>query len=474
MHLTWGGGLLHLFEVLPETYFNLFSRKNRQIYADVLTVLYGQYREQRFGVEYTPMRDLIEELLETRAELGMVVDVEELSIIDSDESPFRIQANAILRLLKENGWIYIETRESWIQYIVLPHYTSRILATFYELCEGRPVEYQQFAFSIYSALTGSEAQRRPSMALYDAKEKTAEFAEELSLLANNIKHHSEQLRTKDTFQGVLDHHFDEYLPAIVEKSYHRLRTSDHVSRYRQTILDTLQKWLLDEQWIARAAQDALNNEVYYLSSPEAAAEKVRQYIHEIMDTFNELDDIFTEIDKRHNKYIRASYNRLRLKTQHNSGTDTFISKILSWIGSDNSLTVIASNYNNIQSTRQITDNSFYMPRKSSIPFKPVTHIVLPINDEMKESFRNQFWEHMQGTITPEKTRDYVFSRMDGRTEMRIEELAPTNMEEFLHLAHIFLYSCQNGIGYQLIRSDKDRILHIGPYQFSDRKVKRGD
>lgn len=464
---------MRLFEVLPETYFNLFSRKNRVIYADVLIALYDQYRAARFGIEYTLMRDLIEELLETRAELGVMVDVQELPIFDSDESPFRIQANAILRLLKENQWIYIETRESWVQYIVLPHYTGRVLSVFHELCEGRPVEYQKYAFSIFAALTGEEALRRPSMALYDAREKTAEFAEELSLLANNIRHHSEQLRTKETFQGVLDHHFDEYLPAIVEKSYHRLRTSDHVSRYRQTILDTLQKWLLDDQWITCAAEDALHNEVYSLTSLEIAQEKIRQYIYEVMDTFNELDAIFTEIDKRHNKYVRASYNRLRLKTQHRSGTDLIISEILSWIGRDESLAVIAGDYCNIQAVREITENSFYKPRKRSSPFSPVTHVVLPITDEMKEGFRNKFWEHMQGTITPEKTRNYVFSRMSGRTEMRIEELAPTNMEEFLHLAHIFLYSCQNGMGYHLVRTNTDRILHIGPYQFSDRKVERG-
>lgn len=463
---------MQLFEVLPENYFNLFSRKNRVIYADVLNLIYEQYRVQRFGIEYIPMRDLIEEFLENRAELGVVVDIEELTISDSNESAFRIQANAILRLLKENKWIDIETRESWVQYIVLPHYTSRILATFYELCEGKSVEYQQYAFSIYSALTGSEAQRRPSMAIYDAKEKTAEFAEELSLLANNIKHHSEELRAKDTFQGVLDHHFDQYLPAIVERSYHRLRTVEHVSRYRQTILDTLQKWLLDDQWIILAAEDALQNEVYGLFSREEASERVRQYIYEIMDTFNELEYILTEIDKRHNKYLRASENRLRIKIQHSSGTDALIGEILSWIGKDNSLAMLAHKYSNIQALRQVTEDSFYTPRKVGVPFKPVTHVILPINDEMKESFRNQFLEHMQGTITPEKTRDYVYERMDGRSEIKIEELAPTNMDEFLYLAHIFLYSCQNKIGYHLIRSDNDRILHIGPYQFSDRKIER--
>ncbi|MCK9907298.1 DUF5716 family protein, partial [Frankia sp. Cpl3] len=81
----------------------------------------------------------------------------------------RAQANALIRKLASLKWSDVEVRDQFQQYIVLPHYTSRILAVLQELCEARAVEYQRFAFVAYQLLTGEEAKRRPCFAVREAK-----------------------------------------------------------------------------------------------------------------------------------------------------------------------------------------------------------------------------------------------------------------------------------------------------------------
>lgn len=466
---------MKLFDVLPDRFFNLLSGKNRIIYAEILLTLYEQYLASRFGIEYDVMRDLIEELLETRAELGVPFDIDEEMLTSNSDvgGIYRIQANAIIRRLQETKWIDIEMRESWSKYIVLPYYVARILSTFNDLCEARAVEYQRFAFMTYGLLTGEEAKIRPSMAIYEAHKATQQFVGELTLLANNIKHLSEQLKNKTSIQDVLDHHFDEYRPTIVEKSYHRLRTSDHVSRYRQQILNTLQKWLLDDQWFEQVIDDAMRNEAFPPYSREEANVSLRKTISEIIDHYNGLDEIFFEIDKRHNRYILASYNRARYFSQHGTGIDITITELLEHIGKNEAPHDVLSEIFSIQETRQISSKGLYTPRKPTVPFKPELHVVIPIPEELKQKLKDKQLIRMQNTITVEKTRDYVFWRMGIREEILIEELAPTNFEEFMYLAHIYLYGYQKNSQFTLIRSENDRILHIGPYHFIDHRIRRG-
>ncbi|MCL5780117.1 MAG: DUF5716 family protein [Firmicutes bacterium] len=108
-------------------------------------------------------------------------------------------------------------------------------------------------------LTGEEAKQRPSFAILEADRMTQQFLEELRVLVNNMKHHMEQVAGKTSVQEVLDHHFDEYKAKIVDRSYHRLKTSDHVSRYRNRILETVQGWLLDYDLFMDAVEDGVRS-----------------------------------------------------------------------------------------------------------------------------------------------------------------------------------------------------------------------
>ncbi len=235
---------MKLFDILPERLFQLFTGKNRQVYAEALLLLYEQCQLNRFGIEYDVMRDFFQELIEAQEELGYSFEIEdEQDEVENDL--FRARANVILRRLRALGWLDVETRDNFKQYIVLPHYSSRILQVLKELCEERTVEFQRFAFVTYQLLTSDEAKRRPAFAIIEAEKMTEQLIGELTILANNMKHHAEQVAAKTSLQEVLDHHFDEYKTKIVDRSYHRLKTSDHVSRYRHQILDRVQTWLLD-------------------------------------------------------------------------------------------------------------------------------------------------------------------------------------------------------------------------------------
>jgi hypothetical protein len=241
------------------------------------------------------MRDLIQELLETHEELGQSIHE-----LDQDEKPSiqrepeqisldeaaRAKANAILRRLETMRWISVETRSQFDRYLVLPHYSSKLIGLFKELCEAKSVEYQRFAFLIYQSLTGEAAKLQPCSAVLSAADVSAR--QELIALYNNMKAHMEQVVRKTSIQDVLDHHFEQYKSQIIDKSYHRLKPSDHVARYRMQIINTVQQWLLDSAIMEEAALDGVKSGLYAVL--EEAERAARQALFFIEETFLGLDD----------------------------------------------------------------------------------------------------------------------------------------------------------------------------------------
>ncbi|ABZ83562.1 hypothetical protein HM1_1012 [Heliomicrobium modesticaldum Ice1] len=469
---------MKLFDILPDKFFLLFSGKNRPIFAEAVFLVYQQYQITRFGIAMDVLRDLMQELVESQEEQGFVFDVEEEQEAPGGQAPFdddmfRMKANAILRRLDRLGWIQIETRENFRQYVVLPFYTSRILAVLKEICEERVVEYQRFAFLTYQLLTGEEIKHRPGLAVLEAEKITQQFQEELNILVNNIKHHMEQVAQKSSISDVLNHHFDEYKAKIVDRSYHRLKTSDHVSRYRQRILETVQQSLWDKDWFERAIEDGLRSE--FFSDREEGEQRLRGALLFIEEAYRGLDDVFYQIDLRHNQYLRASYDRARYLSQHSHGMDQQLAGLLEWLGKeadDAAAEAALSRLFRLLRLRHLTEDSLFTPRRKRAPHQPEARVIVEIPEELKRELREKDLARMRRAITRDKVKAFVLEHMGARKEIGIEELAPTTVEEFLYLVYTYLYGYDGKAGYRLIRGKENRVIEMGDYRFYDRRVIR--
>ncbi|HEX7056266.1 MAG TPA: Wadjet anti-phage system protein JetA family protein [Bacilli bacterium] len=466
---------MNLFEVIPEGLFQLLTGANRKLYAEALLLLYEHSQRERFGIRYEVMRDLLQELLETQSDAGMPMALEEDEPAAAEEAGqvtledyARVQANAMLRRLERLKWIDVETRSQFEAYIVLPHYASRLIGVFQELCEARTVEYQRFAFVTYQLLTGEEAKLRPCFAVMEAAQVTKQFRQELIALYNNMKHHMESVVQKTSIREVLDHHFETYKSQIVDKSYHRLKTSDHVARYRFQILRTVQQWLLDRELLQEAAMDGVKSELY--GTAEEAEHAVREALFFIEETYVGLEEIFYQIDVRHNQYLRASYDRARYLSQQFAGLDRRLARLIEQLGKETQESEFA--LFTLCQVRGWSEQSLYAPRRRKAAHQPEKHVTIPIPEHVMEELRQRNIEKMRKAITRKKVDHYVLSRMGDRKRMEIAELAPRNAEEFIMLGYVYLYGSDGGSRFRLDRSAGRPVVRIGGYRFHNHDIVR--
>lgn len=487
---------MNLFEIIPEKYFHLLTGSNRQLYAEALLLLFEHVRRERFGVPIGLIRDVFQELIESYSEKGFILndDISDINDPSGKDAPSeyihtntsgiaaqvtldewsRSQANTLIRRMSTLKWIDIEVRDRYDQFITLPHYTSRLLLVFQELVDGRVVEYQRFAFATYQILNGEGATERPSFAVREAKELSRQFEHELVNLYNNMKHHMEQVIQKTSLEDVLHHHFHEYQLQIVDKSYHRLKTSDHVSRYKVFILDKIQQWMLDRDWLDKSAEEGVQSEIY--TTKEEAKLDIRSSLMEVESTYSGLEELLRQIDLRHNQYLRSSLDRARyLSSQHHQGMDQRLASVLHQISNiirrlpeD----VIGSpEFVRLAGNQILTEGSLFAPRQKRPPHEPQVHEIVVLDGALREELRQANIEKIKKSISRKKVDEFVLSRMGERQSIELKELAPQSIEELIMLSYIYLYGHDGGSAFQI--DSKERVIVIvGPFRFYNHSLRK--
>ncbi len=466
---------MELFDVLPEHFFGLLAGKCRRIYAEAGLCLYEQYRLAQFGIEQEILRDKFQELIESWAEAGVAYEDESFSEKDAaDES--RAKANHMIRRMKEFGWLDYEQRENFKIFILLPHYSSRLWGLFANLCEGRAVEYQRFAFTTYQVLSGEAAKVQPSMAVLEAERLAEEFVEELRILLNNIKNKMEQVSAQTSLQDVLSHHFVEYRADIVDRSYHRLKTSDHVSRYRIGILREVQEIQQNKERMRALCDDAVRRQL--ADSVEAAEYRMNASLQTIEEIYRGLDDMFAQIDRRHNQYVRASYERaLYLQQAGSARTESMIAGVLLAIAEareEGSEVGGLSRLFRLQAMDMLLPSSRYVPRKKRILEPAVTTPVRSVDEELRQRVRRESAERVARGISRQKIEAWILDVLGQRGSMEIEELLTILREveepDLLQLLYVYLYGHDELARYQLGRHKE--IREQDTIRYSNRTLRR--
>ena len=467
---------MELFDVLPERFFGLLAGKCRRIYAEAGLCLYEQYRLAQFGIEQEILRDKFQELIESWAEAGVAYEDEDFSAKDAGAEESRAKANHMIRRMKEFGWLDYEQRENFKIFILLPHYSSRLWGLFANLCEGRAVEYQRFAFTTYQVLSGEAAKVQPSMAVLEAERLAEEFVEELRILLNNIKSKMEQVSAQTSLQDVLSHHFVEYRADIVDRSYHRLKTSDHVSRYRIRILQEVQEIRQNKERLRALCDDAVRRQL--ADSVEAAEYRMNASLQTIEEIYRGFDDMFAQIDRRHNQYVRASYERaLYLQQAGSARTESMIAGVLLAIAEAREERTEVGGLPRLfrlQGMDMLLPASRYVPRKKRILEPAAATPVRDVDEALRARVRRESAERVARGISRQKIEAWILDVLGQRGSMEIEELLTILREtaepDLLQLLYVYLYGHDELAKYQLGKHKE--IREQDTIRYSNRTVRR--
>ena len=457
-----------MFHILPGNFFVPLSSPNRIVYWECICKLFSTMEHQlSFGVE----RDVLVDELEYYFDQTQAAEMEEdeFQALDS-----RGKANSMLRKLEFYGWIEVETDKSYVQRVNFKEYAVKIMKTLLEIAEGKQIEYQGYIYTIYSLVRSNTD--HPGIVLLQILENTDMLITGLKNLNSNIKHYIDELTKHRTVAEIMDALFNDYITNIVDKAYHRLLTSDNVSKYGPEIIERLESKSRNKTYVAKAAQEIAGiREI----SEEEGQELVYRYLHEIIEAFRNMDDILMEINQKNTQYQRAAINRARFLLSGDEDVRGQLKEIL--LGLNEAVNEEQMDLGGIYriefldglirlyGSSVMDSNSLYSPTEGRKEFVPQELVAEEPDLLLRQEKMRRITEKMQRILSPEKIGKYVDSQLGDNLEMRAAQFPLENVEDFIKIIYIRLYGQRKNMNYT-VESLKE--TEAGGYRFKDFVIRR--
>ncbi|MBN1873576.1 MAG: hypothetical protein JXA33_05040 [Anaerolineae bacterium] len=473
------------FDLLPIGLFNVLGSGGQQRhYMAILLRIYRLAEFNRFGLTREQVvADIVDYVTHEGAEAVTQTNAADGGAVDGDApdiSNAQEYASWIVRRLVEVGWLEREQHADYTEFIILPDYAFTLLEAFRTIQEQKPREYTGQLYTAHQLLTSDNEDFAPSLALTQAYENVRQVIRGLNELNQNIRRYTERVTRDRSVADLLHLQYDEYAQAL-GPSYHALKTSDHVSRYRRDIVHRLQIWQLDSEWLDRTA-DELATQGHH--TPAQAADEVNHYMRFIITQLESLDPLLAEIDRRHAQYLRTSLRQIRYQLV---GTDGDFKDRLALLAKE--LAALQEEGKTwlprMKATFQVTSvqasesRSLYTPPVGRIAFDPAPVMQPLLNSQELHALRAATLNELSQTITPAKIQHFVDQFFNGHRTLHIQDLPPntfSTLDDLSWLIYTIAYGNHPEVNYDLESLPGEPvdlgIAQVRPFQLIKRSFRR--
>lgn len=313
--------------VIPTTLFQPLAAPGATVYTRILLDIFIQTQSRPDPLSRDLMISLIYKHVTEPQALSLTQDAQ----ADSEPSgngadPVAVRAADILRYLARCGWLKGETLGDFSTQYVLPDYAFRLLRALNEIVTNEPPALAGLIFSTYALLQRILAEKDTAyFGISQAHRQTQQLLNGLKELQQNIGLHINQILEKSQARDVLEQLFFRYREEIVDRAYHQLRTTDHVSRFRPGVLDATAQ-LADPAILDPAAQRL--RQMGEAPSVEDAHQRLVAQLREVRDQFESLDRLLEAIDARHSQFVNAAVRQIELQLAAHTTTSGQLNAIL--------------------------------------------------------------------------------------------------------------------------------------------------
>lgn len=463
----------NIFSILPEDFFRPLCSKYKKEYSDCIQLIFNTFKpELSYGVDREIVVSVLEDYFDSTTQVMVLEDNEVLK-------DARSKANAIIRGLKEAGWLEYEQGDNHTINITLFDYAIPIIDSLNKLLREEEAEYQSIISGIYARLNNKEGYKKPyDLIVKGVAEDTERLISELKRLNNSIKKHIEK-QTNDMTAGEILEHFFKYHREIGSKAYLRMKTSDNVSFFRSGIIEKLEEMLSDSELIKAVQKGYM--EIEQEEDEEKAYDAVVQIILGIKSSIYRLDEIIDEIDRKHAKYQKNAVMRAKFLLSTGNNMEGKISQILGCMVEQLNEEAEQNIYDDAPEDWSMLFSLYpqgFIDNESlrTIPVSRKLGAVdelggeLMISDEERALYREAFKEKNRIRFSTKNINDYVQSLLEGRERIKASSLPIESKRDMIRIIYISLYGNHRANCYKVERS-KERV-RINGFEFPDFEIVR--
>lgn len=470
-----GGICLNIFEIVGNDFFKPLSSPNKEIYYDCLNIIYNSYRtELSYGIDRDIVISQLCDYFERDSGTDIIFDDDGETLKDS-----RGMANAFLRNLKKYGWIESEFSNDRKEKIIMPSYSVTFMQTMNIISANGETEYQSEISTIYSILINEELLSRPyPQIVKPVYEHTLKLFTELKKLNTDIRKYIEELTEGQTPEEIMEHFFG-YNENIASKAYHRLHTSDNVTRFRNIILNRLNEILNNGDIMKKCAIGYQNIED--CNDYDEAFENVRRIINDITEHFRSYDEIESEIQKKHTRYLNSAVNRARMAFLNTNNMEGKLSSVLRMLAyeldneenysyDDDASDEVCRIFNMFPQSFLSGESLYTVPISKKITNVEEIFIPEKISEEERLKRRQAVIEKNNNRFSKKNIRQFVFELLKDKKSISASEIPVNCKRDMIRIIFINMYGRDKKSDYIII--PKDETVQKEGFSFRDFTIKR--
>ena len=461
---------MELFKIIPDNFFSLLSSKNKAVYAGCIIEAFKVYEEGSIlGIDKKIVIEVLTDYLDKEIE-----EIDDLELyIDSDKPSSRDKANFILRRMEECGWIDVDVSNDYVEIINFRDYAITVIESLLQIepDNGKQNEYRGYIYTIYSLLTNS-MNVDYGVLLDQIYRNTKLFIRELRKLDSHLKEYIKSIVDRTEIKDLMES-LIEYKVELVDKAYYRLKTSDNINKYRLEIVNKLEGFLMSSAIMEKIA---LSYSARY-GSYENAHRRATRDITEVIDIFNSLDEMITEIDAKNKVYINSTIGKIDFLLKDDNNIPGKINVILKHISNMHKQGKVDSAINMIQpifrlcSSKSINEASLYTPRGAYS--KPEPQKLIDNHVDIM-NIATEFFRENETIYTEENVLKFVNENMD-KNMLQASKFITENstIEDILMLVYSLIYTnSDEEVRYKVTKLDN--LIENSRYKFNDFLITRED
>ncbi len=430
----------NVFAHIPENLFSVLAGPLKELHAGLLLLIYDQYCRTIYTLPRETIIDLFCEYLETvhLPEQWPDDEFEQLPVYST-----RDRASQLLRKFVETQWVMQEQHYDYTFKISLPDYAIFLLETLDKIRTGYRMEFRGRVLSVYQNLTGEEGMTY--IALQQAQESTAELIKGLTSLNHSIRKYTEKLLDIKDPHSIISQIFDEYQTQVLGEQYYRLKTSEHISKYRTGIISHVKEWQTNRVEIINQASRMVDEK--QVGTRIEGENTIYEWLEYIEASFTSMDEILEEIDRRNAQYARSAVEKLRFQLQQGRGIEQQLIMLLRELARQAHQQgevegVSGKMLSAIHIFRQQTADelSIKLPSREKEVHIPKPLQLVEVNQEIRDSKLKRFRQRVQEEITLNEINRYVEQLLHEREALPLSESPLETKEHWIKLIYILLFS----------------------------------
>lgn len=444
----------NLFSVLPKDFFKPLNSKYKDQYADCLLAIYNSYKtEISYGVEREAVVSTLTDYFNTRTD--------DISFDDDNsyEKDSRSKAQKTINYLKDCGWLDFEEEKNYQQNVVLTEQAVPFIRTMNDVIKNEETEYQGLISQIHAVLQNEDLYSKPyQFILKNVVNSTEQLVSSLKKLNISIKKHIDK-QTKNKELSEIFSLFSVYNEEIVSKSLYRLKTSENIGKFRQSIKINLDKMLSEPKILKDLVAGYM--EIEQESDSDFAKDKIIEMIIDVKSAFENLDKIIDDIDRKNNHYMKNAASRAKFELASGTNQEGKINAILRYLTefSDEDEN-IPDNFFNIFVQKFVSEESIKkIPEKKTYEEVASISAAETLTAEERALKKQLLLDKQMARIYRKKIEAFVLECLGEKNYIFASEIPINNRKDFENLIYIRLFAIESYVykvkkTEQRIKTDK--------------------